>query len=153
MTALERFAVGQHFRSDLGRTIIEADNVWFTALTHNTNQLHFNAEYATASAFERPLVNSCLTLALVTGLSVADVSAHAIANLGWDDVRLPRPVFVGDTLWAETEVLAVRPSATKPDRGVLMVSTSGVNQHDEVVITFRRTIMLPRCAGDEGAAS
>lgn len=149
VTVLERFAVGQRFRSELGRTIIEADNVWFTVLTHNTNQLHFNAEYAAASVFERPLVNRCLTLALVTGLSVPDVSAHAIANLGWDNVRLPLPVFVGDTLWAQTEVLDVRPSSSWPDRGVL----SGVNQRSEVVITFRRAVMLARAAPTGGAAA
>jgi len=141
---LEDFEVGQVLRTRIGRTIGDADNVWFTALTHNTNQLHFNEPYAAAGPFGRPLVNSCLTLALVTGLSVGDVSEHAIANLGWDEVRLPAPVFCGDTLWAESVVEAVRPSQSKPDRGVLEVRTRGLNQRGETVIEFRRSIMLAR---------
>jgi acyl dehydratase len=136
--------VGDTVRSRIGRTVTEADNVWFTALTHNTNQIHFNAAYAATTRWKRPLVNSCLTLSLVTGLSVPDVSENAVANLGWEDVRLPAPVFAGDTLWAESEVLSLRESRSDPEVGIVTVRTRGVNQRDEVVIEFRRTFMLPR---------
>lgn len=140
----EDLTVGDVFVSRLGRTIAEADNIWFTCVTMNTNQVHFNAEFAAETQFRRPLVNSCLTLALVTGLSVADTSENAAANLGWDHVVLPRPVFAGDTLWAESEVLAARPSASNPAAGIVTVRTRGVNQHDEVVIEFVRTFMIYR---------
>ena len=112
----EDFEVGDVYRHPLGRTVSETDNTWFTLLTHNTNQMHFNAEYAARSAYGRILVNSGFTIALVLGLSVSDMSQHAIANLGWDDVRLPHPVFVGDTINAESRVVA---NAT-----VLVVSAS-----------------------------
>ena len=139
---LEDLAVGDRFRSRLGRTITEADNVWFTCLTMNTNQVHFNVRFAARTRFERPLVNSSLTIALVTGLSVPDTSENAAANLGWDDVRLPNPVFVGDTLWAESEILAVRPSASNPTVGIVSMRTRGVNQDGQVVIEFLRTFMV-----------
>lgn len=139
---LADFRVGQVFRSRLGRTITDADNVWFTCLTLNTNQSHFNRVYAEQTRFGRPLVNSCLTLALATGLSVADTSEHAVANLSWSDVQLPVPVFVGDTLWAETEVLELRPSRSNPAVGVVTVRTRGVNQWGEVVIKFDRKFMV-----------
>jgi itaconyl-CoA hydratase len=107
----------------------------------NTNQIHFNVAYAEQGKFGRPLVNSCLTLALVTGLSVAETSEHAVANLSWSDVRLPSPVFVGDTLWSETEVLAVRPSRSNPDVGIVTVRSRGINQRGETVIEFIRSFM------------
>jgi itaconyl-CoA hydratase len=135
-------AVGDHFRSRIGRTVTEADNVWFTCLTMNTNQTHFNVVAAGQTEFERPLVNSCLTLALVTGLSVPDTSENAIANLGWSDVRLPEPVHVGDTLWAETEVAAVRASRSRPGAGIVKVTTRGVNQRSKTVIRFDRDFLL-----------
>lgn len=116
---LEDFEVGDTFTSRLGRTISETDNTWFTLLTMNTNQTHFNAEYAARTEFERPLVVSSLTLAIVLGLSVADTSENAIANLGWDQIVLPKPVFAGDTLWAESEVLSVRESRSRPDCGIV----------------------------------
>jgi itaconyl-CoA hydratase len=141
---LEDFDVGDTFRSRIGRTVTEADNVWFTCLTMNTNQVHFNTPYARAARYERPLVNSCFTLALITGLTVPDTSERAVANLGWSDVSLPRPVFVGDTLWAETEVLEVRTSASNPSAGIVSVRSRGINDRAEVVIEFRRTFMVPR---------
>jgi itaconyl-CoA hydratase len=141
---LADFRVGETFRSRLGRTITEADNVWFTCLTMNTNQSHFNYVYAEGTRFGQPLVNSCLTLALVTGLSVPDTSEDAIANLSWSDVQLPAPVFVGDTLWAETEVLEVKPSSSNEEVGVITVRSQGINQREETVITFVRSFMVHR---------
>ena len=104
----EDFNVGDVYEHRPGRTIIEADNSWFTLLTMNTHALHFDAEYAIDSEFGKILVNSCLTLSIVAGMSVSDVSQKAIANLGWTDIKLPAPVFIGDTIYAETEVLEKR---------------------------------------------
>jgi itaconyl-CoA hydratase len=140
--AYEDMQVGDVYRSRFGRTVLEADNVWFTLLTMNTNPIHFDAEYAAATPWERPLVDSTFTLALVTGLSVAGVSERAV-NLGWQDVRLPAPVYAGDTIRAETEVLAKRESQSRPGQGIVTVRTRGLNQRDEVVIEFERTIMVP----------
>jgi acyl dehydratase len=148
----EDLAVGQRFRSRLGRTITETDNVWFTCLTMNTNQVHFNDEYAKRTRFERPLVNSCLTLALVTGLSVPDLSENATANLSWTDISLPKPVFAGDTIWAESEVLELRPSKSNSSVGIVSIRSRGINQHGEVVIEFLRTFMLYRRGADEAAS-
>ena len=134
--------VGDVYRSRFGRTVLEADNVWFTLLTLNTNPIHFDAEYAATTEWQRPLVDSTFTLALVTGLSVSDVSEHGV-NLGWREVRLPAPVFAGDTIRAETEVLEKRESSSRPGRGIVTVRTRGLNQRDEVVIEFERSIMLP----------
>jgi itaconyl-CoA hydratase len=134
--------VGAVYRSRHGRTVLQADNVWFTLLTMNTNPLHFDAEYAAATEWGRPLVDSTFTLALVTGLSVDDVSEQGI-NLGWREVRLPAPVFAGDTLRAETEVVAKRRSGSRPGFGIVTVRTRGLNQRDETVIEFERSIMLP----------
>jgi itaconyl-CoA hydratase len=138
----EELEVGAVYRSRHGRTVLEADNVWFTLLTMNTNPIHFDAEYAATTEWERPLVDSTFTLALVTGLSVEDVSEHGV-NLGWDEVRLLKPVFVGDTIRAETEVLSKRKSQSRPESGIVRVRTHGLNQRDEVVISFERSIMLP----------
>jgi itaconyl-CoA hydratase len=146
----EDFRVGQRFVSALGRTVTEADNVWLTCLTMNTNQSHFNGVYAARGPYGRPLVNSCLTLALVTGLSVRDTSENATANLGWSDVRMPAPVFVGDTLWARTEVTERRRSRSHPDAGLVTVATEGVKQDDTVVMRFTRTFMVPRKAAAQG---
>ena len=134
--------VGAVYRSRFGRTVLDADNVWFTLLTMNTNPIHFDGEYAAGTEWKRPLVDSTFTLALVTGLSVADVSEQAV-NLGWREVRLPAPVYAGDTIRAETEVLEKRESASRPSRGIVTVRTRGLNQRDEVVIEFERTIMVP----------
>ncbi len=138
----EDFDVGDVFRGRLGRTVTETDNVWFTCLTLNTNQMHFNDRYAAGTRFGRPLVNSTLTLALVTGLSVPDTSENATANLAWTDIELPNPVFVGDTLWAESEVLEKRESRSQPTVGILTIRCRGINQRREVVIEFRRTFMV-----------
>jgi itaconyl-CoA hydratase len=139
---LEDFAVGDVYRSRLGRTITETDNIWFTTLTMNTNQMHFNREYAARTEFGQPLVVSTLTLAVVLGLSVADTSENAVANLGWGDIVLPKPVFAGDTLWAESEVTGVRESGSRPSCGIVSIRTRGVNQRGEVVIEFTRSFMV-----------
>jgi acyl dehydratase len=139
---LEDLLVGDVYRSRLGRTVSETDNTWFTLLTCNTNQIHFNSEFAARTRFGRPLVNSCLTLAIVVGLSVADTSENATANLSWDSVSLPNPVFAGDTLWAESEVLEARESQTRPSVGIVGIRTRGINQRAEVVIEFRRSFMV-----------
>jgi itaconyl-CoA hydratase len=138
------FEVGDSYRSQIGRTVLDADNVWFTGITHNTNQIHFNADFAAQTEFGRPLVNSLFTLALVHGLSVEDTSKHAIANLGWRTVTLPAPVFTGDTLYAETEVLSVRDSRSRPGQGIVEVRTRGVNQRGETVIEFERSFLIAR---------
>ena len=139
---LEDFRVGDVYRHAQGRTITEADNTWFTLLTNNTHQVHINADYASRTEFRRPLVVSTLTLAVVTGLSVPDVSQNAVANLGWDGVRLSAPVFPGDTLYASSEVLKVRPSGSRPGQGVVRVRTRGTNQRGETVIEFERTLLV-----------
>jgi acyl dehydratase len=145
----EDFDVGDVFRSRLGRTINEADNVWFTCLTMNTNQIHFNEPYAARTQFERPLVNSAFTLALIVGLTVADTSENAAANLGWTDILLPKPVYVGDTLWAESEILDKRESQSRPNVGIVSMRSRGVNQRGEVVIEFRRTFMVYKRSAPE----
>jgi itaconyl-CoA hydratase len=139
---LEDFSVGDVYRSRLGRTVSEVDNTWFTLLTMNTNQIHFNAPYAERTEFKAPLVVSTLTLAIVLGLSVADTSENAAANLGWGDIKLPRPVYAGDTLWSESEVLTVRESGSRPSCGIVGIRTRGVNQRGEVVIEFTRSFMV-----------
>ena len=138
----EDFTVGDVYRSRLGRTITETDNIWFTNLTLNTNQSHFNTPFAEKSPFGKPLVNSAFTLSLVTGLSVTDVSENAMANLAWDDIKLPKPVFAGDTLWAESEILELRESKSNPSVGIVTMRCRGINQRREVVIEFKRTFMV-----------
>jgi acyl dehydratase len=138
----EELEVGAVYRSRFGRTVLEADNVWFTLLTLNTNPIHFDAHYAAQTEWKRPLVDSTFTLALVTGLSVVDVSERAV-NLGWREVRLPAPVFAGDTICAETEILEKRESRSRPGFGVVTVRTRGLNQRDEIVIDFERTVLVP----------
>ena len=138
----EELEVGAVYRSRFGRTVLDADNVWFTLLTMNTNPIHFDTAYAASTEWKQPLVDSTFTLALVTGLSVADVSEQAV-NLGWREIRLPAPVFAGDTIRAETEILEKRESQSRPGRGIVTMRTRGLNQRDEVVIDFERTIMVP----------
>ncbi|MEW6265183.1 MAG: MaoC family dehydratase [Thermodesulfobacteriota bacterium] len=140
----EDFQVGDVYRHRLGRTVTTTDNIWITNLTLNTNPAHFDHYYAARTDFQRPLVNSCLTLALVTGLSVADVSQNALANLGWDEVRLPHPVFEGDTLYAQSEVLETRLSRSRPNVGIIRIKTTGYNQEGEVVVEYKRTVMVFR---------
>lgn len=149
----EDFDVGDTYRSRLGRTITDADNVWFTCMTLNTNQMHFNGDYAGGTRFGRTLVNSCLTLSLITGLSVPDTSENAVANLTWTDISLPAPVFVGDTLYAESEVLGVRRSRSRPTTGIVELRTRGLNQNGTVVIEFRRSFMAYGRQAPEAADS
>ena len=138
----EDFEVGDVYEHPLGRTVTQADNIWFTCLTMNTNPIHFDAEYASRTEFKRPLVNSCFTLALVTGQSVIDLTMNAVANLGWDDVRLPSPLFEGDTVYAKSEVLETRESQSRPRAGLVKVKTTGLNQHGTPIIEFTRTFMV-----------
>jgi acyl dehydratase len=140
----EDFAVGDVYEHRLGRTVLSTDNAWFTLLTQNTAPLHFDAHYAAQTEWGRPLVDSTFTLALVTGQSVADVSQNVMANLGWDEVRLPHPVFEGDTIYSESEVLEARESRSRPNVGVVKVATRGYNQDGAVVITFTRTLLVYR---------
>jgi acyl dehydratase len=138
------FRVGEVYRHPLGRTVTQTDNAWFTLLTQNTAPLHFDQHYAAQTEFGRPLVNSALTIALVTGQSVSDVSQHVLANLGWDEVRLPNPLFEGDTVYSMSEVLQARDSRSRPDVGIVTVRTTGFKQDGTPVITFRRTVMVYR---------
>jgi itaconyl-CoA hydratase len=138
----EDFEAGDVYEHPLGRTITSADNIWFTCLTMNANPIHFDAEYASHTEFKKPLVNSCFTLALVTGQSVIDLTMNAVANLGWDEVKLPHPVFEGDTIYARSEVLETRESKSRPHVGLVRVRTTGVNQQGTPVITFSRTFMV-----------
>ena len=140
----EDFEVGDVYEHRPGRTISEADNTWFTLLTMNNHPLHFDAVYAAKSEFGKPLVNSCLTLSIVVGMSVSDVSYKAIGNLGWNDIKLTAPVFAGDTLYAESEVLAKRESQSRPTQGIVTVRTRGLNQSGQVVISYERTILVPK---------
>src|SRR3954468_7612694 len=140
----EEFTVGDIFEHRPGRTIGEADNSWFTLLTMNQHPLHFDVAYAARSEFGRPVVNSCLTLSIVAGMSVADVSQMAIANLGWTDIRLTAPVFVGDTIYAESEVLTKRESASRPNQGIVMVRTTGRKADGTVFMTYERTVLVPK---------
>ncbi len=138
----EDFEVGDIYEHPLGRTVLPADNVWFTCLTMNTNPIHFDAAYASKTEFKRPLVNSCFTLALVTGQSVTDLTVNAVANLGWDEVKLPHPLFEGDTVRSKSEVLETRESRSRPNVGIVRVRTTGVNQEGQTVIEFVRTFMI-----------
>src|SRR5690349_20513700 len=140
----EDFEPGDIYEHRPGRTISEADNTWFTLLTMNQHPLHFDAVYAKKSEFGRPLVNSCLTLSIVVGMSVSDVSQKAIGNLGWNDIRLTAPVFIGDTIYAESEVLSKRESAKRPTQGVVTVRTTGRKADGTVFMTFERTVLVPK---------
>ncbi|HET9782742.1 MAG TPA: MaoC family dehydratase [Candidatus Dormibacteraeota bacterium] len=149
----EDFEVGHIYRHALGKTVTESDNNLFTMLTLNTQQSHFNIEYARRLEFGQILVNSTYTLALITGLTVSDISQNVIANLGWDAVQLPHPVFIGDTLWAETIVLSKRESQSRPNAGIVTVKTRGLNQHGKEVITFKRTILVHKRSAAESISA
>ena len=140
----EDFVVGDVYEHRPGRTITQQDNIWFTLLTMNTHPLHFDEEYGRASEFGRCIVASPLTVAMIVGMSVTDVSQKAIANLGWKDIVMPAPVFAGDTLYAESEVLAKRDSNSRPTAGIVTVRTIGRNQHGTEVCRFERTILVAR---------
>ena len=137
----EDFEVGDVYRCRLGRTVTENDNIWFTLLTNNTNQIHFNNEYGKRTEFGKCLINSALTLAIVAGMGVADVSENGFA-LGWDEIKLPNPLFAGDTLYSESEVLEKRESKSKPQWGIIKVRTRGVQQEGKVVIDYARSVMV-----------
>lgn len=138
----EDFVPGDVFEHRPGRTLLEADNVWFTLLTMNTQPVHFDAAYAGKTEWHKPLINSALTLAVLTGMSVRTVSAKVVANLGWDKVKAAKPVFAGDTLYAESTVLHKRESASRPTQGIVTVATRGLNQHGEEVMTYERTMLI-----------
>lgn len=140
----EDFEIGDVYKHPLGRTVTQADNISFTLLTQNTAHPHFDANYAAHTAFGKPLVNSCFTIALVTGQSVTDVSQNVFANLGWDEVRLPNPVYEGDTLYSESEVLDKRESKSRPETGIVTVRTIGYNQDGVIAISFKRTLLVYR---------
>lgn len=140
----EDFTVGDTYKHWPGRTITAADNTWFTLLTMNQHPLHFDEEYAKRTEFGKPVVNSTLTLAIVVGMSVADVSQNAVANLGWTDIRMPAPVFNSDTLYAESTVLSKRDSKTRPNQGIVSVATRGWKQDGTTVMTFNRTVLVHR---------
>jgi itaconyl-CoA hydratase len=138
----EDFEVGDVYRHPLGRTVTTTDNIWFTLLTQNTAPIHFDHHYASQTEFGKPLVDSTFTVALVTGQSVTDISQNVMANLGWDEVQLPAPVFEGDTIYSQSEVLEKRPSGSRPNVGIVTVKTTGYKGDGTVVITFKRTIMV-----------
>ena len=139
----EQFHVGQTIEHPIRRTITEADNVLFTTMTHNPAALHLDAEYMKSTEYGRPLINSCLTLGLIVGISVNDTThGTAVANLGWDDVRFPKPLFPGDTIHVETEVLETRASKSRPDNGIVVFAHRAFNQHDELVAMCRRSALM-----------
>lgn len=140
----EEFEVGHIYEHRPGRTITQTDNTWFTLLTMNTHPMHFDEEYAKASEFGRTIICSPFTVALMVGMSVTDVSQKAIANLGWSEIRLTHPLYAGDTLTAESEVLARRESRSRPNAGLVTVATRGFNQDEVPVCSFERTILVPR---------
>ena len=140
----EDFTVGDTYKHWPGRTITAADNTWFTLLTMNQHPIHFDEEYAKTTEFGKPLVNSTLTLAIVVGMSVQDVSRHAVANLGWTDIAMPAPVFNGDTLYAESRVLEKRLSKSRPTQGIVTVATRAWKQDGTTVMTFQRSVLIPR---------
>jgi acyl dehydratase len=132
--------VGQVFQHAIRRTVTEADNVLFTALTHNPAQLHLDAEYMKSTEYGQRLVNSVFTLGLMVGISVGDTTlGTAVANLGWDEVRFPKPVFHGDTLRVETEVIDLRESKSRPDQGIVTFAHRAYNQRNELVASCKRS--------------
>jgi len=138
----EDFVVGDVYEHRPGRTITETDNTWFTLLTMNTHPAHFDVEFAAKTEFKKPIVCSPLTVAIMTGQSVSDVSQKAVANLGWKDIRLLKPLFAGDTLYSETEILEKRESEKRPEQGIVTIKTYGKNQHGEVVCDFTRVMLI-----------
>jgi itaconyl-CoA hydratase len=138
----EDFTVGDIYEHPLGRTVTTVDNMWFSLLTQNSAPIHFDHHYSAQTEFGRPLVDSTFTVALVTGQSVSDVSQNVFANLGWDEIRLPNPVFEGDTIYSRSEVLEKRESKSRAEVGIVKVETIGYNQDGIVVIRFNRTIMV-----------
>jgi acyl dehydratase len=141
----EQFSVGQTFDHPIRRTITETDNVLITTMTHNPAALHLDAEYMKKTEFGRPLVNSCLTLGLMVGISVNDTThGTTVANLGWDEVRFPKPLFHGDTIRVETEVLELRESRSRPDNGIVIFAHRAYNQDDVLVGECKRSALMLR---------
>lgn len=140
----EDFEPGDVFEHRPGRTVLDVDNTYFTLLTLNVQQVHFDAAYAAKTEWKKMLVDSTFTLALLTGMSVRTVSAKVVANLGWDKVKATHPVFAGDTLYAESTVLTKRESKSRPTQGIVTVSTRGINQDGKEVMTFERTMLVYR---------
>jgi acyl dehydratase len=149
----EDFEVGDVYRHPLGRTVNDTDNTWFALLTMNTNQSHFNAQVGAGSEFGQRLVVSTLTLAISIGQSVTDLTQNAFANLGMDKVRFSHPVFAGDTLWSESQVLSKRRSASRPDSGIVTVFTRALNQHGDVVCSYERTFYVYGRDAERGASA
>ena len=145
----EDFEVGDVYQHPLGRTLTETDNTWFTLMTMNTNQMHFNTEYAARSEFEQRLVVSTLTVAIAVGQSVTDLTQNAFANLGWDDIKMTHPVFIGDTIWSESLVLEKRESSSRPHAGIVTVRTRTINQHGDEVSSFKRTFLVYKRGADQ----
>ena len=137
----EDFAEGMVIKHAIGRTITAADNIWFTLLSNNSNPIHFDRHYAAQTEFGQPLVNSTLTLAVIVGLSVADISRFGV-NLGWQEITVPAPVFEGDTLYAQTEILSCRESKSRPHMGIVSIKTTGFKQDGTVVMVLQRTILV-----------
>lgn len=140
----EDFTVGDIYYHPFGKTVTEADNQGFTLMTQNVAKTHVDRNFAKATEFGLPLVNSTFTLALVTGQSTIDLSMNVFANMGWDEVRMPNPVFEGDTIYSRSKVLAVRESKSRPSLGLVAVATEGFNQDGKIVISYRRTFMVYR---------
>jgi itaconyl-CoA hydratase len=138
----EEFIVGDVYEHRPGRTISETDNTWFSLLTMNQHPSHIDSEFASKTEFGKPLVASPLTVAIMTGQSVSDVSQKAVANLGWKEIRLLKPVFAGDTLYSETEVMEKRESEKRPTQGIVTIKTIGKNQHGDIVCDFIRTMLI-----------
>ncbi|HLG73166.1 MAG TPA: MaoC family dehydratase [Chloroflexota bacterium] len=137
----EDFEVGDVYRCRIGRTVTQADNIWFTLLTNNTNQIHFNEHYASKTEFGKPLVNSALTIAIVAGLGVADTSENGFA-LGWDEIKLPNPLFEGETIYSQSEVVDKRESKSKPQWGIVKFRTLGIKQDGTTVLEYTRSVMV-----------
>lgn len=138
----EEFEIGDIFEHRPGRTLTDVDNIWFTLLTMNTQQVHFDQHYASKTEWKKLLVDSTFTLALVTGMSVKTLTGKVVANLGWDKVKLPNPVFAGDTIYAESEILGKRESKSRPTQGIVTVRTRGLNQNGKEVISFERIFLV-----------
>ncbi len=146
----EEFSIGDIYKHWPGRSISEADNTWFTLLTMNKHPVHFDLHFAEKQMFGKPLVNSTLVLSIVVGMSVADTSQNAIANLGWESIKLPKPVFLGDTIYAESEILEKRESKSRPDTGIVSFETRAYNQDNDLIMSYTRTFLAKREGYDEG---
>lgn len=139
----EEFEIGEVIEHWPGRTISEADNTWFTLLTMNRHPVHFDERFAETTRYGKILVNSCLTLSIITGMTVSTLSAKAIANLGWDNVKLPGPVFIGDTLYARSEITSKRKSKNHPEAGIITIRMIGYNQNKDIIFEGSRSFMVP----------